>query len=555
MYCKKCGNQLSATAVFCGSCGNPTNKGNTTPPVCRTGRQKKPPVKLIIAGISATAIIAAVAVVMVFFPFWEDTATPVVLAEEPLLLAEVEENGESGESENIEETAALPNLANPAEETGNISELERQFPGLTAGMAAAYLSVLEGIIAEVGILPKNFNSWEDMGFGYARLVDFEGNGSPYLAVTFLGETSWGVVPTFSLYAYNNGLIQLENMEITGGTGGLFPSIVATASEPLLLTTFSGMGILQGATYYRFVNHERVRVADLSIIDAGVEFLDHSNPEWADDEFAWHIDMVRVSEEEYNAALAALGIIREETVLDLLEQSTPTAMQQFMDDLRNIAGETAAAMPPAATPPAYITIAGQQISTAETSITFSEGLNPLHANLTNADIVDLRYMTNLTYILIRGTQITDLTPISGLTNLESLIVQWGLVSDLTPLANLTNLTQLFLQDNQISDIAPIANLPNLEGLGLWGNPVADWSLVDHVENVWGREALYLTTANLHLRQSPSTDAESLGLFPPDTAVWLDEQAYPETEWFWVKIGYGNDRIWGFMHSDFLTPWQP
>ncbi|MCL2016313.1 MAG: FMN-binding protein [Defluviitaleaceae bacterium] len=113
MYCKKCGNQLSATAVFCGSCGNPTNKGNATPPVCRTGRQKKSPVKLIIAGISAAAIIATVAVVMVFFPFWEDTATPVVLAEEPLLLAEVEENGESGESENIEETAALPNLANP----------------------------------------------------------------------------------------------------------------------------------------------------------------------------------------------------------------------------------------------------------------------------------------------------------------------------------------------------------------------------------------------------------------------------------------------------------
>ncbi|MCL2016506.1 MAG: FMN-binding protein [Defluviitaleaceae bacterium] len=113
MYCKKCGNQLSATAVFCGSCGNPTNKGNATPPVCRTGRQKKSPVKLIIAGISAAAIIAGVAVVMVFFPFWEDTASPAILAEEPLLLAGVEENGESGEideSENIEETAALPEL-------------------------------------------------------------------------------------------------------------------------------------------------------------------------------------------------------------------------------------------------------------------------------------------------------------------------------------------------------------------------------------------------------------------------------------------------------------
>ncbi|MCL1995584.1 MAG: leucine-rich repeat domain-containing protein, partial [Defluviitaleaceae bacterium] len=246
-----------------------------------------------------------------------------------------------------------------------------------------------------------------------------------------------------------------------------------------------------------------------------------------------------------------------------------------------------------TSPDYITIAGRRISTAETDLAFS------HSNLTNDDIADLRYMTNLRSLSIIGEQISDLTPISGLTNLEFLTVESGLVSDLTPLANLTNLQALSLWSNQISNIAPLANLrnletlhltynqitnieplvnltnllwlslagnnivnieplanlPNLLWLNLWDNPITNWDFVDHVEAVRGQEDLYLTTANLNLRENPSTASASLGLFPPNTEVWVYEQAYPGSDWFFVTVRYGNNRLWGFMMSDFLTSANP
>ncbi|MCL2016504.1 MAG: hypothetical protein FWG68_09695 [Defluviitaleaceae bacterium] len=94
MNCKKCGNQLSPTAVFCGSCGNPTGQQGR--------RQRKSPVKFIVAGISATAIIAIIAVVVLFSPLGEIGETGLFAQ----LLAQFGDNG--GNLENYTETGELP---------------------------------------------------------------------------------------------------------------------------------------------------------------------------------------------------------------------------------------------------------------------------------------------------------------------------------------------------------------------------------------------------------------------------------------------------------------
>jgi internalin A len=87
------------------------------------------------------------------------------------------------------------------------------------------------------------------------------------------------------------------------------------------------------------------------------------------------------------------------------------------------------------PPEYITIRGERYSTALTS------LNLRGIDLTDEEIVPLRYMTNLQY--------------------------------------------LSLGNNEITDIIPLADLENLMSLWLHNNQITDWSPVAHIQNVWGR----------------------------------------------------------------------
>ena len=108
-------------------------------------------------------------------------------------------------------------------------------------------------------------------------------------------------------------------------------------------------------------------------------------------------------------------------------------------------------------PAYVTIGGEEYSTALIELDLSR------RELGDGDIQNLRHMVNLIDLNLSGNQISDLTPIAGLLNL----------------------TGLTLGENQISDITPLAGLVNLTGLWLSENQITDWSPVDHINVVDGR----------------------------------------------------------------------
>ena len=63
-------------------------------------------------------------------------------------------------------------------------------------------------------------------------------------------------------------------------------------------------------------------------------------------------------------------------------------------------------------PEYITIRGEQFSTELTELVLNE------MNLTDEEIVPLRYMIHLTNLELFHNQISDLTPLAGMTNLTS-----------------------------------------------------------------------------------------------------------------------------------------
>ncbi|MCL2810833.1 MAG: leucine-rich repeat domain-containing protein [Clostridia bacterium] len=108
-------------------------------------------------------------------------------------------------------------------------------------------------------------------------------------------------------------------------------------------------------------------------------------------------------------------------------------------------------------PAYITIGDKQYSTSLTSLSISD------ANLTDADIVPLRYMKNLTELRLFFNRISDLTPLAGLTNLIKLDLSYNQIHDITPLAGLTNLIEVFLSGNDADDWASVAHVPYVRGM--------------------------------------------------------------------------------------------
>ncbi|WP_300138050.1 protein kinase [uncultured Oscillibacter sp.] len=146
------------------------------------------------------------------------------------------------------------------------------------------------------------------------------------------------------------------------------------------------------------------------------------------------------------------------------------------------------------PVSSITIAGQEYSTDERRLELE------NMGLTDADLEDLQYMVNLTYLnlegnnavtdisavanmpylenlRLRGTSVQDLSPLSGLEELRELQfgdAVWDTAVDLTPLATLTNLDYLSLPASMApTDLSPLGELTNLTGLSFDGSSNNGW----------------------------------------------------------------------------------
>ncbi|MCM1328998.1 MAG: serine/threonine protein kinase, partial [Ruminococcus sp.] len=112
------------------------------------------------------------------------------------------------------------------------------------------------------------------------------------------------------------------------------------------------------------------------------------------------------------------------------------------------------------------------------------LNIMGKKLTDSDIVNLKYMTNISELIISDNNITDLSAISGLTNLKKLTFHNNDVSDISFAKNLKNLTVFGAENNGIEDISALAGLKNLEELWIQNNGITDISaLSGHTKLKW------------------------------------------------------------------------
>ena len=127
-------------------------------------------------------------------------------------------------------------------------------------------------------------------------------------------------------------------------------------------------------------------------------------------------------------------------------------------------------------------------TQRVPITVEDMENLRHLNLFTSDIKgikDLRgleFAVNLVDLLIKDSEISDLSPLAGLKNLSFIHIEGGNIRDLSPVKRLTNLWALKIGHNSISDLSPIAGLHGLENLGFYGNSVSDLSPIAGLKNL-------------------------------------------------------------------------
>ncbi|MCL2360665.1 MAG: leucine-rich repeat domain-containing protein [Defluviitaleaceae bacterium] len=123
---------------------------------------------------------------------------------------------------------------------------------------------------------------------------------------------------------------------------------------------------------------------------------------------------------------------------------------------------------------------QEITGSELNAMFESGRIPLGTtrlvlrNTNIADISSISNLTSITYLSLDNNPIQDISALANLTSLTSLHISNSLVQDISPLSNLTSLTSLSLSSIPVRDISPLANLAGLTTLSLSGSTIRDIS---------------------------------------------------------------------------------
>lgn len=95
-------------------------------------------------------------------------------------------------------------------------------------------------------------------------------------------------------------------------------------------------------------------------------------------------------------------------------------------------------------------------------------------LTDEDIINLKYMTRVSELILNDNELTDLSPVSELKALQKLSFHHNSVADISFAENLRVLTSIGAGDNGISDISVFSEMPGLKEIWIFDNNISDIS---------------------------------------------------------------------------------
>ncbi len=106
----------------------------------------------------------------------------------------------------------------------------------------------------------------------------------------------------------------------------------------------------------------------------------------------------------------------------------------------------------------------------------------YLDMANTKITNIGYLSNLKnlrVLYLQRNSISDVTPLKGLTKLEVLSLNGNRISNISSLAALTSLTELYVRDNRITDYSALVNLKKLSILYLAGNKSTNYSKLSNI----------------------------------------------------------------------------
>lgn len=143
---------------------------------------------------------------------------------------------------------------------------------------------------------------------------------------------------------------------------------------------------------------------------------------------------------------------------------------------------------------FVTIAGKQYKKNMTGTLDVKG-----SDLTNSDIKQMKYLTDLTEIIMSDNpKVTDLSPLSALTGLEKITFHNCNVKDISFTANMKNLSVIGAENNGITDISALAGHKKLKEVWLQSNNIKDISALKDSTNI----------ESIDIKYSPVTDLSAL-----------------------------------------------
>ncbi|SFB77831.1 hypothetical protein SAMN05421747_10148 [Parapedobacter composti] len=150
-----------------------------------------------------------------------------------------------------------------------------------------------------------------------------------------------------------------------------------------------------------------------------------------------------------------------------------------------------------------------------------------------DLTGLEHATNLIYLRIGETGVTDLSPVSGLENIRYFRINDTEISDLTPISNYTKLVYFNANSaTQITDISPLAgNVDLLEAI-LRNVPFGN----EGMETIGKFTKLY----RLNMRNTGVSDITVLGELMANGEALLSSNPYDVDDHFPDELKPGKEQ---------------
>ena len=128
-------------------------------------------------------------------------------------------------------------------------------------------------------------------------------------------------------------------------------------------------------------------------------------------------------------------------------------------------------------PTSINIAGETYDTDMTGT-----LNLTGKNLYDEDIEDLKYMTNITEIILNDNHLVCPSALGELTNLERVIIRDNNINDISFVKGLNKLLCIDVSGNAVMDISPLSDLKQLNEIWVYNNTINDISALAGFEQL-------------------------------------------------------------------------